>query len=403
MARLLPALLLLIPIGLVGCDHSIDRDRDDYPISTDCDDTDPDVHPFAAEIADDGIDQDCNGFDTVTCWTDADGDSFGGAAQFDFDGDCADPGQVPNDDDCDDGDAAAYPFAPETADDGIDQDCNGVDATACWYDGDGDGYGDVNGPQIGLDGTCTAANLSPTSDDCDDGSPAIFPGAVEACDFVDGDCDGMVDHGALAAFLTPGGGDRISVPAFTTGTSAITVEAWVYPRAADWQPGPVVAKERSGAGEDVALGVDGGYLPTATVNGASGADTVLGGSAPAWVWTHLATTYDGSEQRLYVNGVLVAVSSGAGALSLDGTGTWSIGAGFDAAGLPVDHWYGAVDDVRVWSDVRTEAEIANTRCDAPDTSDPALLAWWPLEGDTLDETGNGNDGTAVGALSFFGR
>ena len=79
------------------------------------------------------------------------------------------------------------------------------------------------------------------------------------------------------------------------------------------------------------------------------------------------------------------------------------GAGFDAAGLPVDHWYGAVDDVRVWSDVRTEAEIANTRCDAPDTSDPALLAWWPLEGDTLDETGNGNDGTAVGALSFFGR
>ena len=372
-------------------------------VGGDCDDSQATIYPGALEIADDGFDQNCDGADTVTCWLDTDGDTFGGAAQFDFDGSCTDDvGQVDNDGDCDDADPAAYPYAPETADDGVDQDCDGFDATACWYDGDGDGYGDASGPLLGLDGTCSAAALAATSDDCDDTDPSRSPGAVEACNSVDDDCDGTIDHGLLAAFLTPGAGDRIILPPIPVG-SAITVEAWVRPRAGDWQPGPALAKERSGVGEDLALGVDAGNVPTADVVGAGGTDTVTGGAAPAWTWTHLAATYDGAEQRLYVNGVLVGVSSGVGALALDTTGGWSIGAGFDAAGLPVDHWWGAIDDVRIWSTARTEPQIADTRCAVPDAADPTLIAWWPLEGDLLDAAGSGYDGVGVGALAFFGR
>ncbi|MBS0387506.1 MAG: S8 family serine peptidase [Proteobacteria bacterium] len=56
--------------GLVSADralqlltHPVDDDHDGYSINTDCDDRDARVHPGAAEVRRDGIDQDCNGYD----------------------------------------------------------------------------------------------------------------------------------------------------------------------------------------------------------------------------------------------------------------------------------------------------------------------------------------------------
>ena len=48
----------------VGADEAvIDNDQDGWIASMDCDDNDPAVHPKAAEVKHDGIDQDCNGYD----------------------------------------------------------------------------------------------------------------------------------------------------------------------------------------------------------------------------------------------------------------------------------------------------------------------------------------------------
>ena len=44
----------------------VDRDRDGYPSTVDCNDRNASVYPGATEIPDDGIDQDCNGVDLVT-------------------------------------------------------------------------------------------------------------------------------------------------------------------------------------------------------------------------------------------------------------------------------------------------------------------------------------------------
>jgi hypothetical protein len=75
-----------------------------------------------------------------------------------------------------------------------DQDCDDDDASvggpSIWYtDGDGDGYGDA-GSATEL---CEPADEVANGDDCDDGDAAVNPGAEEACDGEDNDCDGLVD------------------------------------------------------------------------------------------------------------------------------------------------------------------------------------------------------------------
>lgn len=99
----------------------------------DCDDTNAAVHPAAAEVCD-GADNDCDGqvdegLVLNTYWRDADGDGYGDAAGAVLS--CQTPaGHVSNAADCDDTNAAVHPGAVEVCGDGIDQDCDGMDA-AC--------------------------------------------------------------------------------------------------------------------------------------------------------------------------------------------------------------------------------------------------------------------------------
>ncbi|MBN1336778.1 MAG: FG-GAP repeat protein [Deltaproteobacteria bacterium] len=60
-----------------------------------------------------------------------------------------------------------------------------------WYaDVDGDGYGDPDAP---LDASDPPAGYVAQAGDCDDGDAAVHPGALESCDGVDNDCDGLTD------------------------------------------------------------------------------------------------------------------------------------------------------------------------------------------------------------------
>ena len=171
-----------------------DDDGDGDPDLTDCAPLDPAIHAGAVEIEGDGIDQNCDGLDAVTCFVDGDGDGFGGSTTVVADdADCDDPGESSTDDDCDDADPAAHPGASETPDDGVDQDCDGFDVVTCFVDGDGDGYGSV-ATVLAADGDCTDPGESTTDTDCDDADAAVHPTAIESCDTLDSNCDGdLVD------------------------------------------------------------------------------------------------------------------------------------------------------------------------------------------------------------------
>ncbi len=118
----------------------------------------------------------------------------------DIDGDGFD-GEICGGDDCDDSYPGVNPGAAEVADDGIDQDCNGADTITCIVDADMDGYGtDVGTTVLAPDGSCDIADgEAKDSTDCDDSNPSVNPGVEESpaagncSDGVDNDCDGLAD------------------------------------------------------------------------------------------------------------------------------------------------------------------------------------------------------------------
>jgi hypothetical protein len=161
----------------------------------DCDDVDATINPSQRDVASDGIDQDCSGADRVRCFEDADGDGFGGPVVVPAEGACG-AGFAPNGLDCLDSDAATYPGAADVPDDGVDQNCTGFDLVSCYLDIDGDG---VSGTFSAYrDGSCRP-NESTAAGDCDDRDDSVLPGAVEVVwDGVDQDCDG---HDLVACYV----------------------------------------------------------------------------------------------------------------------------------------------------------------------------------------------------------
>lgn len=167
-------------------------------ISGDCDDDNAEVNPDATESCN-GVDDDCD--DVIdegllqSYFVDVDGDGFGNSSEQ-VEACSAPAGYTDNADDCDDSSAIVSPAQPELCN-GTDDDCDGrIDegvSTTFYPDEDGDGFGDT---LAGFPSCGSPSGHVTIPGDCDDMDRGINPAAVEICDGLDQDCDGIADDGA---------------------------------------------------------------------------------------------------------------------------------------------------------------------------------------------------------------
>jgi hypothetical protein len=147
--------------------------------------------------------------------------------------------------------------------------------------------------------------------------------------------------------------DRVDVPdaASLDLTNAMTLEAWVRPSSnSGWQT--ALLKERGTAGHVYALYASNGATPITesyltSYNGATAPNPLALNT-----WTHLASTYDGTTLRLYVNGTQVATKAFSGAMAatasplrIGGNAVWG------------EYFTGLIDEVRVYNRALSATEI----------------------------------------------
>ncbi len=136
-----------------------------------------------------------------------------------------------------------------------------------------------------------------------------------------------------------------------SGHAAFTIEAWVRPSIATGVRA-VVVKERSA---NIAYGLyqrgitnrPSSIARTSALNRATGSIAV-----PADVWTHLATTWDGTQLRIYVNGIERGSMATTGLIGL-GNGPLRIG----GSSFATEWFKGAIDEVRVYAQAISAEQI----------------------------------------------
>jgi outer membrane protein assembly factor BamB len=170
----------------------------------DCDDTNPFIKPGATESCN-ARDDDCNGQtdegvagQCTPFYRDADGDGWGAVGESRCL--CGPDGEFTTSrtGDCRDDRVDIQPFAEEICN-GLDDDCDGdtdeagsLGCTTWLRDADNDSFG------LASDTRCLCAATAPYTalggGDCDDTTAEVRPGATEACNTKDDDCDGQTDE-----------------------------------------------------------------------------------------------------------------------------------------------------------------------------------------------------------------
>ena len=185
--------------------------------------------------------------------------------------------------------------------------------------------------------------------------------------------------------------------------NTITLEAWIYPNS--WQnlvyQGCIINKEQNVP--------DNGYMLRCGENGKVNFNLGNGSwhelSTPENTlilnqWQHIAATYDGTYQKIYVNGILIPSKEGVFSISNSSRNLF-IGSSQNYQDRFFD---GRIDEVRIWNCVRSQSKIQRTMNNELFGQESGLIAYYNFNQGTpagnntglttlYDQTANGNNGT----------
>jgi len=202
---------------------------------------------------------------------------------------------------------------------------------------------------------------------------------------------------------------QVRSSADTKALSSLTLELWVKPFSGGVTTGttsvdkPVVHKrETSDPWSAYAIGTtaaSAGRNPLAFISTTDGKFWLYPNYydsenlVPDGAWTHLAMTYNagaaGNNFKLYKNGKLVLATRATGKIT-------------SKQGLLMAGYYGnwVVDELRLWKMARTQAQIAANMNKPLIGNESGLVAYYPFDGTTRDQTGRGNDGVLMYRESY---
>lgn len=184
------------------------------------------------------------------------------------------------------------------------------------------------------------------------------------------DASGNGNHGVLANVTRSATGrfggalsfssrdSMVTVPSSATLdlTTGMTLAAWVNPAARQQRFQSIVTKERPGGLAYALHASSPAGRVSSTLSLGSANRTLQGGSPlPAGIWSHLTATYDGSNQRLYVNGVQVASRASTGTLP---TSASPLRIGNDGV-LSGRAFSGMIDEVRVYDRALSQGDVVS--------------------------------------------
>lgn len=196
--------------------------------------------------------------------------------------------------------------------------------------------------------------------------------------------------------------------------NSITVEAWIYPTTFASLPdqGTIVCHHSwtQGGEQGYVLRAGGSGQVAFNIAGVTSSGTNMGwtfassttNAIPLNTWSHVAGTFDGTNIRVYVNGIQVGITAFTGTINPPTAYSIAIGKLSDTGVAASRFWSGRIDEVRVWNRALISAELQNKRnTHLTASNEVGLVGYWRFNENTgtavADSSASGNNGTLSGA------
>jgi Tfp pilus assembly protein PilX len=184
--------------------------------------------------------------------------------------------------------------------------------------------------------------------------------------------------------------------------SNFTVEAWIYPRSTDANYQPIVGKQAAnGTNRNYALFINLGGTTRIHFSMMSPCGIWRSYNSNGTVnlnqWNHVATTYDGANFILYINGVLdnsiplaVTPCQTADPVKIGG----------EIAAASMSSLDGLIDEVRIWNVARDLATINAQRNSELVGTEPGLVGYWKFNENSGSSAANSVSGGNPATFQF---